>query len=312
MFCPGHPKLCLLTPVPTDCGIMGQYVHLLEETVTAYDIRVEPHLLFKVNETTLHLGAKPLEAIAGSIECDPTSISRTKITVVGCVGGSGTCLPPMVIWGCKTMSSNFAEGGVRDAMYGFSSCCRMDSQLFYGWFCDHFLRYAPKNRPIVLLLDSHLACFCLENTIREAIANDVIVFCLPPNSRDRGYFTVLKTKWLEVRENYTTENPDKAVTWCSFLRLFAEAWQNFQSTVVVPLLKVDSTIERPISRSNLKFLPMSSPIPTHPKLQAANPATFTTEGHSEARKKSEARGQGTCSDGKRHCGTHCQIPGVHL
>ena len=68
------------------------------------------------------------------------------------------------------------------------------------WFNDHFLRYAPPVRPLLLLMDGHSTHFC-PDTIRLAAEKDVVLFTLPPNTThiaqplDKGCFGPLKTEW---------------------------------------------------------------------------------------------------------------------
>ena len=76
----------------------------------------------------------------------------------------------------------------------------IDRDLFHQWFAFHFLRYAPQERPLLLLLDGHSSHFCPE-TVHLADEHDIVVFILPPNSThllqplDKGTFSPLKTYW---------------------------------------------------------------------------------------------------------------------
>ena len=56
----------------------------------------------------------------------------------------------------------------------------IDRDLFHQWFAFHFLRYAPQERPLLLLLDGHSSHFCPE-TVHLADEHDIVVFILPPN-----------------------------------------------------------------------------------------------------------------------------------
>ena len=52
-------------------------------------------------------------------------------------------------------------------------------ELFDRWFSNHFLRYAPGARPLLLLLDGDSSHYCPQ-TIHFAVAEQVIIFCLTP------------------------------------------------------------------------------------------------------------------------------------
>ena len=84
------------------------------------------------------------------------------------------------------------------------------------WFRCHFLSYAPKARPIVLLMDGHSTHFCPE-TIRMAAANQVILCTLPPHTThlcqplDRSCFGPLKSAWRQACQFYCARNPGKVV-----------------------------------------------------------------------------------------------------
>ena len=90
-------------------------------------------------------------------------------------------MPPMVIWDRKSLAPELAVGEVPGTIYGLSSRGWIDHELFNAWFNNHFLRYVPSARPILLMLDGHSSHFC-PDTIRVAAQNKVIVFIVPPNT----------------------------------------------------------------------------------------------------------------------------------
>ena len=85
---------------------------------------------------------------------------KTQITVVACVSAAGYCVPPMLIWDSKILSPELTLGEVPGTVYGLSKNGWMDMELFDIWFCNHFLRYAPATRPLLLLLDGHSSHYC--------------------------------------------------------------------------------------------------------------------------------------------------------
>ena len=307
-----HPDLSLRAPAPlsksramaSNIEVFEQYFDLLEQTINEYDLDTRPHLIYNMDETGLPLNPKPPKVIAGSSDRNPSFIGsgdKTQITVVGCVSASGVALPPMVIWDRKTLAPALADGEVGGTKYGLSDRGWMDSELFDGWFCKHFLQHSSDERPLMLLLDGHSSHFC-PDTLRMAAKQDVVIFALSPNTThlsqplDKGCFGPFKTKWREVCHRYMSENPGKIVTRYSFSKLFAEAWNRsmticnimsgFATTGIFPpnrnavlskLALKNEVGEKPCSQGNLTYLPMSSPMPPPRKYQVSYPITFTEE-----------------------------------
>ena len=89
-------------------------------------------------------------------------------------------MPPMLILDSKTLPPRFTEGEISGTGYGLSANGWIDQELLDGWFIDHFFKYAPVIRPLLLLLDGHSSHYC-PDTIRLAAKEKVIIFALPPN-----------------------------------------------------------------------------------------------------------------------------------
>ena len=292
-FCRRHPVLSLRTPAPlsraraaaSNSESIERYFDLLEETLDVYRLRERPHLIFNMDETGMPLNPKPPKVIASSKARTVTSTSsgdKTQQTIVGCVSAGGRAMPPMVIWDRKSITPTHAKGEVGGTTYAFSSKGWMDSVIFDGWFANHFLRWLPMDRPILLLLDGHSSHFCPE-TLRNAAEQEIIVFALPPNTThlsqplDKGCFGPLKMRWRQVCHKYMSENPGKIVTRYSFSELFAEAWNDsmipcnilsgFSTTGIFPVnrnallkrLNDFENVPQLAASSKLPFMPMSSP-----------------------------------------------------
>ena len=157
-----------------------------------------------MDESGMPLDPKPPKVVVerGRAACTMGSGNKSQVTIVGCVNAVGLCIPPMVIWDRKTLSPQLTIGEVPGTIYGLSGSGWMDQELFDRWFSNHFLRYAPSVRPLLLLLDGH-SSYC-PDTIRLAAQHQVIVFALPPHTThltqplDRGCFGPLKAAWRKV------------------------------------------------------------------------------------------------------------------
>ena len=118
--------------------------------------------------------------------------------MVACASAAGFALPPMVIWDCQTLSPDLTISEVPGTVYGLSKKDWIDCELFDAWFINHFWRYAPTTRPVLLLSDRHSSHYC-PDTIRLAANHQDILFALPPNTThisqplDKGCFSLLET-----------------------------------------------------------------------------------------------------------------------
>ena len=113
-----------------------------------------------------------------------------------------------------------------------------------------------------------------------AVANDVIVFCLPPNTThflqplDNGPFGPLKRYWRQECHSFCNRNPGRVVTKLQFNQLFSRAWsqgmtmQNivagFQHAGVYPFRRPeeeDTSIQRSslANSINIRYLPFHTP-----------------------------------------------------
>ena len=290
-FCRRHPNLTLRTPAPlsvarasaSDRDVFDRYYDLLEQTLAENGLEDKPCQIFNMDETGMPLDPKAFKCVYQLGEKNPISLSsgnKSQVTVVGCTNAAGYCIPPMVIWDRKTLSAELTEGEVPGTFYGLSDNGWMDQELFHAWLCNHFLRYAPPARPLLLLMDGHSSHYS-PDTIRIAAKEQVILFALPPHTThlsqplDKGCFGPLKVKWREICHQYMVDNPHKVVTRYSFSRLFSKAWMaamtmtnvvsGFRVTGVYPVnrnaIKLPGESSQPSlsEATGLAFIPLYSP-----------------------------------------------------
>uniref|UniRef100_A0A1X7UP58 DDE-1 domain-containing protein n=1 Tax=Amphimedon queenslandica TaxID=400682 RepID=A0A1X7UP58_AMPQE len=125
-------------------------------------------------------------------------------------------------------------------MYGLTSSGWIDSEIFHGWLCKHFLPHAPGSRPLLLLLDGHSSYYC-PDTINTAAEEKIIIFCLPPHTThrtqplDKGCFSPLKAYWEEECHDYLKENPGKVLSrsWMKGMTM-KNATSGFKTTGILP------------------------------------------------------------------------------
>ncbi len=73
------------------------------------------------------------------------------------------------------------RGGPPNTLYAKSPNGYMDSELYLLWFQHIFLKYACKERPLVLIQDGHKSHITID-LIDEARKNKVEIICLPPHT----------------------------------------------------------------------------------------------------------------------------------
>ena len=221
---------------------INHYYNLLEDTKKDNQLLNAPHLIFNCDETGMPLCSRPGKRVGvkGSKHiriCN--SGLKTNITVLACTSAGGYVMPPFIIYQRKNLVESLIQGEIPGTMYGMNSNSGwMDGELFQQWFEQHFLRYAPATRPLLLLLDGHASHYS-PSFIREAAGSGVIVFCLPPHTThmcqplDSACFSVLKKEWDRSCDTYMAHHPGKFVTIYQFSSIFAEAWQNAMTSKTV-------------------------------------------------------------------------------
>ena len=124
-----------------------------------------PGQVFNMDESGMSLDPKAPRLVfqKGSSDCALGSGDKSQITVVACASAVGFCLLPMVIWDHKSLAPKLAMGEVPGTIYWLSSKVWIDHELFDLRFNNHFLRYIPSARPVLLLLDGHSSHYCPNN-----------------------------------------------------------------------------------------------------------------------------------------------------
>lgn len=239
-FCKRNPQLTLRTTAPlsrartlaSDRSSINMYFDLLEETLHENGIFDNAAAIFNLDESGFPLAPKPPKLVSKKGAKNPvhfTGDGKSQITVLACTSAAGYALPPFVIYDRRTLNPEYSVGEVPGSLYGLSPNGWIDKELFCDWFFNHFLLYAPQVRPLLLLMDGHSTHYCPE-VIKEAAAEDIVLFVLPPNTThctqplDKGAFSVLKTAWRQTCHQFMCENPGRIVSRADFASLFAVAW----------------------------------------------------------------------------------------
>lgn len=283
-FCKRHPMitLCISAPlskarcIASDPSYINEYFDILEETLLNNNLMDKPELIFNMDESGVPFCIKGQKGIHKAGCKNPVTFSsddKTQITIVGCVNAAGYCLPPMVIWDRKNLSPDLTVGEVPGTVYGLSSKGWIDQELFNLWFTNHFMRYIPSSRPLLLIMDGHSSHYCPQ-TIRFAAKKGIILFTLPPNTThitqplDKGCFGPFKTAWRESVRKYMVKNPGKVVTHYSFSELLHEAWMKSMTIKnIISAFEVSGIYPFDRNAVKISLKPTSAPLNAAPGIK---------------------------------------------
>ena len=123
--------------------------------LTENEILDDPTKLFNCDETGMPFNPKPLKTVCKLGAKDLSYItgnSNVQISVLVCSSAARYALPLYVVFDRKTQNQELTRSEVPGTVYGLSSNGWMDTELFKYWFMDHFLKYVPSSRPLLLLM----------------------------------------------------------------------------------------------------------------------------------------------------------------
>ena len=162
-----------------------------------------------------------------------------KVTVLACASASGNTLPPLFIF--KNKSGRVPPSVKEDAPPGTMFCAQksgwIDRDIYLKWFNELFVPNLPQQRPVLLVVDGHKS-HVTEDLINAAIANNVIVFCLPAHAShllqplDLSLFGPLKKGWVKACAAFNHIS-SVVVSQRNFAKIFNLAWQTSVSPEII-------------------------------------------------------------------------------
>ena len=96
-----------------------------------------------------------------------------------CANATGSAIPLMVIAKGKRSKPEYGDDLPQNAMICMSDKGSMTTKLFIKWL-EHFSIYKPVGK--VLLIFDGVSSHLHPGIVDAAIANDVVLFCLPSNT----------------------------------------------------------------------------------------------------------------------------------
>lgn len=205
----------------------------LSEEENCNSILSDPSRMFNADEAGFPLNpkceGKVLAELGAKDVYGLSSSDRTQITVLACGNASGYLLPPMKVFPGERFKYNPLHGAVPNSFLGRSKNGWMDTEVFFMWVANHFVKHIPPVRPVILLVDGHSTHIDQETT-KFCKDNGIILYCLPAHAShiiqplDVAFFRPLKCNWRKAVKKYRDENPGQSVTKMVFSKVFKTAW----------------------------------------------------------------------------------------
>lgn len=209
------------------------YFELLKNVMEKNDMIGKPGHVYNMDETGLQLNNKPSSvAIKGSKNVTSITLSEKgeTISVVACVNGEGTFLPPYSIMKGKNLKQEFMDGMPPGSIVRMSQkSAYITSEIFLDWLKTHFTPRKPPGK-VLIVLDGHTShTSCLE-TLEFAEEHDIILLSLPPHTShwlqplDRSFFKSLKSNFFRSCKTFMVNHPSRKINRLQFGKLLNTAW----------------------------------------------------------------------------------------
>ncbi|XP_061753696.1 uncharacterized protein LOC133551224 isoform X1 [Nerophis ophidion] len=217
---------------------VDHFFHLLETVVEAHALGEKPRQMWTCSEMDFHLARKRV------LLHKSTPRSRDYISVLACFNAAGKDIPPFIVFS-KAYPGGvcYKTQGPPHALYGWSESGCVTSDLFKKWFLRHFLAYAPKERPLLLIFDGHKSPVNLE-VVETARKEDVLLLCLPPHCShnlqplDAGLCSLVKQRFSALLGDSNAANSTLfAVTKKDFSGVFKDAYRVAEDDEGVKIVK---------------------------------------------------------------------------
>ena len=203
--------------------IVKDYFDKLKAVMEEYELFDKPHCIFNMDEKgcrlTLHhqqqvmaqRGAKRVHLVAPE--------HAENVSLVVCANATGSAIPLMVIFKGKRSKPEYGDNLPPNAMVCMSDKGSMTTELFIKWL-EHFLIYKPVGK--VLLIFDGASSHLHPGIVDAAIANDVVLFCLPSNTThelqpmDKSVFRSFEHYWDTEVLKFWRAHPDRVITKARF------------------------------------------------------------------------------------------------
>lgn len=211
-----------------------EYFELLGNVLKENNLLNTPQKIYNLDETGLQLNNNPGKVVvtkgAKMVNCITSGEKGETVSVITCVNAEGSFFPPCCIFKGKNKKREFEDGlppGGKVVMGEKSAY--VTSEIFFQWFRDFFVPRKGAGK-VLLIMDGHTSHCSNVELLDFAVANDVILFCLPSHTThwlqplDRSFFKPLKTYWAQTCQNWVQNNPGRKLSRLQFAQLLNIAW----------------------------------------------------------------------------------------
>ncbi|XP_053376521.1 uncharacterized protein LOC128547554 [Mercenaria mercenaria] len=214
-------------------NVVTAYFKLLSGTIEKCNLHTKGAQIYNVDETGMNTVHQPAKVIGQkgkkNIHSKTSGDRGENVTAVVCASASGHFIPPMIIFKGQRLNKGIVSNAPTNTLFATSKSSFIDRELFQDWFENHFLKYLPSTRPVLLILDGHTSHIGLR-TLTLAKENKIEILCLPPHTTselqplDKCIFKPLKVEYNKACMQFLKENPGKIVTRYDFCGLFKKAY----------------------------------------------------------------------------------------
>ena len=234
-----HPDISLRLPTPLstcrarclNTTLTSKYFCELEGVLK----EKQPLKVWNIDETSVPLLHKPTKVLAATGSKNiPGRVgnSRDNVSVLFCIEQGGYDIPPLCIVKGKTSKALQAYDTARgptNAKYTYQTNAWMEDILGEVWFKEHFIPNCGKERPQLILLDSHSSHETL-GIIEAARNENIILLAFPPHTTqwlcplDKSVFSPLSREYNRVCSEFMAKSLSNIVNKWEWPSLFQKAY----------------------------------------------------------------------------------------
>ncbi|KAJ8038340.1 Tigger transposable element-derived protein 6 [Holothuria leucospilota] len=209
------------------------------------DLCDKPNLIYNFDESGFGLSGKPprfslgCKDTKGSLPQISAGEGKRQTTVGMCANANGQLLPPFILFkGSVPTSWDPLAGAPPGSLASFTESGWMTQLAFQHWFKDLFIKSIGKERPVVLLLDSHQGHINFD-LFKMAEENNVYLYRLLPNAThflqplDVGVFGFTRQLWWEQLRKWVREHPNEVASQKVVGRILGKMWENVERPNVI-------------------------------------------------------------------------------
>ncbi|XP_035690542.1 tigger transposable element-derived protein 6-like [Branchiostoma floridae] len=222
--------------------VIDAFFKLYTDILDKNNLRSKPHLIHNCDETGISMEInRGRVLVPKGVRGVPSRSSGTKdrVTFHLAITAEGKALAPMIIYKQSFPSGAYAQKGPDNCLYAVSESGFTDKDLFEKWFCNHYIRHIPKERPVLLTMDQCEAHLSVK-TIETAMKENVILLGLPPHTShflqplDKTCFSSLKDTLGNIVQGLIFENAQFQLSKRNISRVLNSA---FEKAFTIPTVK---------------------------------------------------------------------------